>query len=157
MSFLETMFARAAHGDLDVSAGGDDSITYDVPPGQLKIPLHNPRSYLLSMRTKARSNERKFPRQFDAQVDSVALSKGVGHTLVRTLGPMKFVVQKHHTGRQFVVKVGDGRTCTCPECVIGDGSVSGEGNVSGGPKRVCSATLFVLLKVLQIPKEVRRA
>ncbi|GMH73720.1 hypothetical protein TrRE_jg8518, partial [Triparma retinervis] len=152
MSFLEAMFAKAVDGDIDVPAGGDDSVTYDVPPGLLKMPLHNPRSYLLSMRTKARSNERKFPRQFDAQVDSVALSKGVGHTLVRVLGPMKFVVQKHCTGRQFVVKVGDGRSCNCPECDIGDGAIGGA--IGGtGTKRVCPATLFVLLKVLQIPKE----
>jgi len=148
MSFLETMFAQAADGELDVPAGGDDHATYDVPPGVLGMPLHNPTSYLLSMRTKAGSNERKFPREYAKHVDAVALSKGVGHTLVRVLGPMKFVVQKHFTGRQFTVKVGDGRSCTCPECNLDASAL-----VNEKANRICSATLFVLLKVLQIPKE----
>ena len=149
MSFLETLFANAASGELpEESAAADEVAAYEVPPGELGMPLYRPKSSLITARSSARSNERRFPREFEQKIDAGNLSKGIGHTLVRTLGPMSFILQKHRTGRQFSVRVGAERSCTCPECEVAEGA-----KVDVSSRRVCAATLYILLKVLQIPKE----
>jgi len=81
MSFLETLFANAASGELpEESAAADEVAAYEVPPGELGMPLYRPKSSLITARSSARSNERRFPREFEQKIDAVNLSKGIGHT-----------------------------------------------------------------------------
>ncbi|GMH78980.1 hypothetical protein TL16_g07996 [Triparma laevis f. inornata] len=140
---LAAIFSKGIDGELPEK---ETEASYDVSPAKLHLPLHLPKSYLSTLRRSARHPAPTQAADLLARVESVSkASFEEGHTLVSKTGPTSFVVRKHNTGRHFSVKVGAGRSCTCPEC-----EASGEIDTKG---RLCPATLYVLLKVLQIPDD----
>ena len=154
MSFLGTMFAAATAGDLDPSSSSSTTETnYDVPPGALLTPLYVPATASVTRGTGSRSTTRLFPLSQLSKVAGIDKSSitlppaepAAGLRLVRSLGPAAFVVRKHSTGRDFTVSIGKTRHCTCPSC-------SGPSTPSSSSSHPCEAVLFVLLKVLLVPR-----
>ena len=140
---LAALFSKGIEGEIPEE---EAKASYDVSPAELHLPLHLPKSYLSTLRRSARHPAPTQASDLLARVESVSkASFEEGHSLVSKNGPTSFVVRKHNTGRNFSVKVGASRSCTCPECEASD--------VIDTKGRLCPATLYVLLKVLQIPDD----
>ena len=148
MSFLTGVFQSALDGDIKPSASVTKS--YDIPPGALPS-AYTPLTSSLHATNSTRSYAHRFPISSLSSVQTI-LNKADTNSLllVRQLGPTSFTVKKHTTGRDFNVSVGVTRSCNCPECDTGYFNPAKDSGKDGNMK-VCTVTLFVLLKVLMVP------
>jgi len=169
MSFLETIFSQAlTDGVKEEKSNGPSPDFVPSPMTATKSPF-DPYSRSLNSRTRPGSVRRSFPVQYAASVsvieDSLQSGErlGQGYRVITSNGPTSFVIQKHNGGRHFSVKVGLRRSCSCPECEVNEAGSKGGIldstavlNVkvrNDPPRKICGAMLFVLMKVLRVPKE----
>jgi hypothetical protein len=151
MSFLTGVFQAALDGDISLFSE-PEKVSYAIHPGQLLRPVYVPATSAMFSSTSARDGTRRFPLEMLDAVDSVDNSDSSGMCLVRKLGPTSFVVRKHSTGREFNVRLGPHRSCSCPECDVSSVAKSSGTTTTLSANKTCAVVLFVLLKVLQIPR-----
>jgi hypothetical protein len=132
------------------------SLARQIPPGALTKPVYRETGNALKARTSARSSQSRFPLKFASQISAVETKTANSYHLVRKLGPTRFIVKKHASGREFNVFVGPERFCDCAECELKESDKKKATTTKSNDiysQRICGVTLFVLLKVLLVPRE----